>query len=99
MAGSHRGREGGCVAEARDRGKVYLNVCLIDCDSRETLDELLASVAIDRYVIRRVSERAVLVDGVQRVQLGRALARLGRPFRIVDAAQSPPSGLTIEPRR
>ena len=64
--------------------RLYYNASLVECESSDVLDELLALPGLSRFVIRRVSERVILVDGRQRAQLVRLLARRGQPHRIVD---------------
>ncbi|HLZ07097.1 MAG TPA: hypothetical protein VKT80_00795 [Chloroflexota bacterium] len=65
--------------------RLYYNVSLVECDTPDVLDELMTVPELARFVLRRVSDRAILVDGRQRTQLSRALARRGQPHRIVDA--------------
>jgi hypothetical protein len=72
------------VAPTRGWARLYCNVCAIDCESKVALDELLAALSIDQWVVQRISDRTILVDGLQRNQITRALARLGNPYRIVD---------------
>ncbi len=72
------------VAADTDCARLYVGVCLIDCDSAETLDDLLASSALERFVVRRLSDRSVVVDGQQKAQIARLLSRRGQPFRVVD---------------
>ena len=70
--------------------RLYYNVSLVECESADVLDELLAVPGLSRFVIRRVSENAILVDGRQRAQIVRALARRGQPHRIVDGSVTAP---------
>ncbi len=72
------------MAPANDWARVYVNVSVIDCDSAEALDDLLANTTLGRFVIQRLSNRAVIVDGQQKSQIVRALSRRGQLFRIVD---------------
>jgi hypothetical protein len=71
--------------------RLYCNVSLIDCESKEVLDELLAILSLDRFVLRRLSDRTIVVDGQQKPQIARALARRGNPFRIVDLPSALPN--------
>lgn len=87
------------MAASPERARLYCNVCLIDCDSRETLDELLTTISIDRFLIRRLSERTILVDAAQRNLIARALARRGRPYRIVDLAPVNPDAIPERKRQ
>lgn len=70
--------------------RLYYNVSLVECESSDVLDELLATPGLSRLVIRRVSDRVILVDGRQRTQVVRALARRGQPHRIIDGTLSAP---------
>jgi hypothetical protein len=74
-------------------GRLYCNVSLIDCESKEILDELLAALPPGRFVIRRLSDRTIIVDGQQKTSLSRLLARRGQPFRIVDLPPTSPEEL------
>jgi len=69
---------------------VYYNVSLIECDSKEALDELLSLHGLDRYVVARVSDLAVVVDGQQKAQTARILARLGHSYRVSDVLPRAP---------
>ena len=73
--------------------RLYYNVSLVECESSDVLDELLATPGLSRLVIRRVSQRVILVDGRQRAQIVRALARRGQPHRIVDGPAAAPDKL------
>jgi hypothetical protein len=79
--------------------RLYYSVSLVECDSPDVLDELMTTPGLSRFVLRRVSDRVILVDGRQRTQLVRALARLGQPHRIVDGASSTPEKLDEGGRR
>ena len=68
--------------------RLYYNVSLVECDTPDVLDELMTIPGLSRFVIRRVSDRVVLVDGRQRTLLVRALMRRGQPHRIVDGSAS-----------
>jgi hypothetical protein len=70
--------------------RLYYNVSVVECESPDVLDELLTTPGLSRFVIRRVSERVILVDGRQRAQIVRALARRGQPHRIVDGPVAAP---------
>jgi hypothetical protein len=72
------------VARGHDWARLYVNVSLIDCDSAEVLDDLLANTTLGRFVVERLSDRTVIVDGQQKPQIARALSRRGQAFRIVD---------------
>jgi hypothetical protein len=63
---------------------LYVNVSLIDCDSADALDDLLAHTTLGRLVIERLTDRAIIVDGQQKTLIMRALNRRGQTFRIVD---------------
>ena len=76
--------------------RLYFNVSLVECESPDLLDELLATPGLSRLMIRRVSDRAILVDGRQRTQIVRALARRGQPHRIVDGSPAVPSKLDAD---
>ena len=65
-------------------GRLYYNVSLVECDTADGLDELMTVPGVSRFVLRRVSDRVILVDGRQRTQIVRALARRGQPYRIID---------------
>lgn len=71
---------------AKGWARLYCNVSLIDCESKEVLDELLATLSLEHFVLRRLSDRTIVVDGQQKPQIARALARRGHPFRVVDLA-------------
>lgn len=71
--------------------RVYHNVSLVDCASKEVLDELFNTLDLEHYVIARVSDRGVIVDGAKKAQLARALARRGHPFRVTDLVPRAPS--------
>jgi hypothetical protein len=79
------------VPSPKSWARLYCNVSLIDCESKEVLDELLATLSLDRFVLRRLSDRTIIVDGQHKPPLARALARRGRPFRIVDLPAAFPS--------
>ncbi len=64
--------------------RLYFNVSLIDCDSADALDDLLANTALGRFVVERLSDRAVIIDGQQKALVARALSRRGQAFRVVD---------------
>jgi hypothetical protein len=70
--------------------RLYYNVSLVECESANVLDELLAVPGFTRLVLRRVSDRVILVDGRQRAQIVRALARRGQLHRIVDGPATTP---------
>jgi hypothetical protein len=70
--------------------RLYYNVSLVECESSDVLDELMAIPALAKLVIRRISERVILVDGRQRTPIVRALARRGQPHRIIDGPATPP---------
>ncbi len=72
------------MASGQVWARVYYNVSLIETDSKDELDGLLTLHGLDRFVVARISDRAVIVDSQQRNQIARALARLGRPHRITD---------------
>jgi hypothetical protein len=64
--------------------RLYVNVSLIDCDSADALDDLLAHTTLGRLVVERLSDRAIIVEGQQKALIARALNRRGQTFRIVD---------------
>ena len=82
--------EGIGVGERDDWARLYYNVCLIDCDSPAVLEEILATLGLNSFVICRLSERAVVVDGQRKNQIARALARRGQAYRIVDLPPASP---------
>lgn len=71
--------------------RLYYNVSLIDCESKEILDELIATSGLQSFVVTRLSDRCVVVDGSKKVQIQRALARRAYPCRIVDLAPRVPT--------
>ena len=75
----------------RGWARLYYNVSLIDCDSKETLDDLLNSADLGRFVVARISDRAILVDGQQKAATTRLLARRGQPYRVTDLVPQVPS--------
>jgi hypothetical protein len=79
------------VAIRSDWVRLYFNVSLLECESAEVLDELIGSLGLDRYVVHRLTDRAVVVDNQQKAALTRALARRGQPYRITDLAPSAPT--------
>ncbi len=81
------------MANARSWGRLYCNVSLIDCESKEILDELLASLLPARLIVRRLSDRTIVVDGLQKTTITRALARRGVPYRTVDLPAVAPERL------
>jgi len=85
------GDEGIAVAERDDWARLYYNVCLIDCDSQEILEEILTTLGLNAFVISRPSDRTVIVDGQRKNQIVRALARRGQAYRIVDLPPAPPT--------
>jgi hypothetical protein len=72
------------LAAANDWARLYVNVSLITCESAEALDDLLANTTLGRFVVQRLSDCAVVVDGQQKSQITRALGRRSQSFRIVD---------------
>ena len=70
--------------------RLYYNISLVECDTADVLDELLTIPGLSRFVLRRVSDRVILVDGRQRTLLVRALARRGQPYRIIDWSSTYP---------
>jgi hypothetical protein len=72
------------VYSAKRWARLYYNVTLIECDSPEALDDLLAHTPLGQLVVQRVSDRAVIVDGQQKSLIARSLGRRGHSFRIVD---------------
>jgi hypothetical protein len=78
-----------------DRGagwaRLYYDVSLIDCASKEVLEELLATTELGAYVVRRLSDRCVVVDGRQKAQIQRCLAHRPYPCRIVDLPPRAPA--------
>ncbi len=75
---------------AQGWARLYYNVSLIECDSREILDEILSVLDLQRFVVARISDRSVILDGAQKSQIARALARRGHPCRITDLVAQPP---------
>lgn len=71
--------------------RLYYNVSLVECDSKEALDELLSALGVGRYVVARVSDCTAIVDGQQKSQIARVLARRGHPYRVTDLAPQAPS--------
>lgn len=78
------------MASNQSWARVYYNVSLIECDSKEALDELLSAHGLDRYAVARISDRAVVVDGQNKAQTARALARLGHSYRVSDLLSRTP---------
>lgn len=82
--------EGVALTGSDGWARLYFNVTLIDCDSPEVLEEILATLRLDQYVIARLSDRSVVVDGQRKTQITRALARRGQAYRIVDLPPASP---------
>jgi len=82
--------EGVALSGRDDWARLYYNVSLIDCDSPEVLEEILATLGIDQFVITRLSDRSVIVDGQRKAQITRALARRGQAYRVVDLPPASP---------
>lgn len=70
--------------------RLYYNVSLIDCESKEILDELLATTALEQYGIQRLSDCCLVIDSRQKAVIQRALARRSYPFRITDLSPREP---------
>jgi len=70
--------------------RLHYNVSLVECASRETLDELLDVLGLDQSVVARLSDRVVIVDGQQKAQIARCLARRGHPYRVTDLVPRAP---------
>jgi hypothetical protein len=73
-----------------DWARLYYNVCLVDCASKDVLDELLTSFSLGESVVYRLSDRSVVVDARQKAQIQRAFARRGFAYRIVDLPAARP---------
>ena len=76
--------------------RLYFNVSLIECDSKEILDEILATTGLGAQVVHRVSDRCVVVDSHQKAAVQRALARRGYPSRVVDLTPRSPAAVDDE---
>lgn len=87
------------VQDGASWARLYYNLSLVECESKEGLEELLATTALGEHVVRRLSDRCVVVDGRRKAQLQRALGRRGYPFRIVDLAPRAPEVSPGEARR
>ncbi|MGH2458685.1 MAG: hypothetical protein ACRDIY_07445 [Chloroflexota bacterium] len=72
------------MATDQSWARLYHNVSLVECDSKDVLDELLSLHGLDLVVVARISDRVAVVDGQQRAQTARALARLGHSYRVTD---------------
>lgn len=79
------------MAGSREWARLYFNVSLINCDSSDVLDDLLANTTLGRFVVERLSDRAVIVDAQHKALVARALNRRGQLFRIVDLPSRSPS--------
>lgn len=75
---------------AQGWARLYYNVSLIECDSEEILDEILTAFDLRRFVVARISDRSVIVDGQQKPLIARALARRGYPYRVTDLVPQAP---------
>ena len=71
--------------------RLYYNVSIVDCESKEILDELLNGLDLDRFVIARISDRSIIVDGQQKALIARTLARRGHPYRVTDLVPQTPN--------
>jgi len=69
--------------------RLYYNVTLVECESADLLDEILASPAFARLVVRQLTDRAILIDGRHKTRISRALARRGQSYRVVDGPTLP----------
>lgn len=79
--------------------RLYYNVSLVDCESKEILDEILTTTGLRASVVERLSDRCVVVDARQKAPIQRALSRRGYPFRIIDLTPRVPGSPTSgEPR-
>jgi hypothetical protein len=78
--------------------RLYYNVSLVETESSDVLEELLATTDLKRFIISRLSDRCVIIDGKQRTPLIRALSRRGHAFRIVDLAPQAPGDDTGGPQ-
>ncbi|HUX88156.1 MAG TPA: hypothetical protein VMW65_14230 [Chloroflexota bacterium] len=78
------------MAPSTSWARLYYNVCLVETETSDALDELFATADLKRFVITKLSDRCVVVDGKQKTQLVRALSRRGRAFRIVELAPQTP---------
>ena len=72
------------MTSSGDWVRLYVNVSLIDCETAEAMDDLLSNTTLGRFVVSRLSECAVLIDGQQKTSVTRALSRRGQLFRVVD---------------
>lgn len=72
------------LASAAGWARLYYNVSLIDCASKEALDDVLKALAAGHCIVARVSDHCVIVDERQRAAIARALGRRGHPYRITD---------------
>jgi len=61
---------------------VYKNVALVEASDAAALDELLAS-GLSRFVVRRLSPHAVVVDHERLPDVQKLLKRLGQTPRVI----------------
>jgi len=78
------------LASSMSWARLYYNVCLVETETSDALDELFATTDLKRFVVTKLSDHCVAVDGKQKTQIVRALSRRGRAFRIVDLASQTP---------
>lgn len=76
-------------------GRLYYNVSVIDCETKEVLDELLRSSELEKFVVRHLSDRSVIVNTQDKAKISRVLARRGHPYRVIDL---PPKTATPPPK-
>jgi hypothetical protein len=69
-------REGFCVRT------LYSNVAIIECVSQAELDQLLAA-GLRRYLVRRLSDTAAMIDHQRLADVHKLLKRLGETPRVV----------------
>ena len=79
--------------------RLYHGASVIDCDSPDVLDEILTTSNLGEAVVRRLSDRTVVVDDHQKVLIVRALARRGQPYRLIDLAAAAPRWPAGDSRR
>jgi hypothetical protein len=60
---------------------LYTHVAVVECADSAGLDELLAA-GLQRYVVRRLGETAVVVDHQRLAEVHRLFKRLGQTPRV-----------------
>jgi len=87
------------LGSGADWARLYYNVSLIDCASKEALDELLTTSSLGEHLLYRLSDRTVVVDARQKAQIQRVLARRSFPYRLVDLPAARPDVPSKDGRR